>query len=96
MAGNANDAYEFVLNSSEVITNFMARYRHYESKFRGQETAEEFDHHLINVYKAILLYVLALHEYLGQGRLGEFFELVIGFDVAEKDQRSLWARFLWA
>lgn len=48
----------------------MAKYRHYERMFRGADVGEDFDRHLTNVYKAILQYTIALHEYLCQRRSG--------------------------
>lgn len=70
LATNAEDAREFVLSSAEVITRFMAKYRHYDRMFRGADVGEDFDRHLTNVYKAILRYTIALHEYLCQRRSG--------------------------
>lgn len=60
------EAREFVLSSSEVIARFMAKYRQYEKIFRGPDAGENFDRHLMNVYKAILLYMIALDQYLRQ------------------------------
>ncbi|KAH8779874.1 hypothetical protein F5883DRAFT_638437 [Diaporthe sp. PMI_573] len=66
VAANAGEASEFVLSSSEIITRFMAKYREYELFFRGPEAGDDFDEQLTNVYKAILLYMIALDKYLRQ------------------------------
>ncbi|KAJ0108232.1 hypothetical protein J7T55_000197 [Diaporthe amygdali] len=70
VAANVKEAREFVLSSSEVITRSMAKYREYELVIRGLETGKGFDEQLINVYKAVLLYMIALDNYLHQPRLG--------------------------
>ncbi|KAG6355420.1 hypothetical protein INS49_003382 [Diaporthe citri] len=70
LAANAEDTREFVLSSSEVITRFMAKYTEYERIFRGPESGEQFDRLLTNVYKALLLYVIALDKYLRQSGPG--------------------------
>jgi hypothetical protein len=72
VALNAEKAREFVLSSSEVVTGFMARYMEYETWFRGQHAGEEFDRRVTSVYKAILLYVMALNDYLQQCGAGMF------------------------
>jgi hypothetical protein len=75
VAANAKKAREFVLSSSEVITGIMSRYTEYEKWFRGLQTDKEFDRCLTNVYKATLLYVVALENYLRQCNAGSFSEL---------------------
>ena len=69
VADNAERAREFVLSSSEAVTEYLARYAEYE-QFRGPEAGEGFDHRLKKVYQAILLYVMALHDYLQQCEAG--------------------------
>ncbi len=70
VAGNAKEAREFVFSSSEVVVGFMARYAQYERWFREPQPDEEFDRRLINVYKAILHYVMVLDDYLRQRASG--------------------------
>jgi hypothetical protein len=72
---NAKDAREFVLSSSEVVTGVVARYAEYEKVFRGRHAGEEFDRRLTNVYKTVLLYVMALNDFLQQCEPGLFLEL---------------------
>ncbi len=72
IAANAEEAREFVLTSSEAVTGFMARYARYEELFRGPQPDEEFDQRLVKVYKVILLYVMALDDYLQQHKAGSF------------------------
>lgn len=48
----------------------MAKYEQYEGMFRGPEAGEEFDRLLMNVYKALLLYMIALDNYLRQSGPG--------------------------
>lgn len=81
LAATAEEVREFVLSSSEIITRFMDRYQRYES-FRSRETGEEFDRLLTNVYKALLLYMIALDGYLRQSGPGLSSSLPInaGFD----------------
>jgi hypothetical protein len=68
VAKNAKDAREFIYSSSVVITRVLTRCAEYE-KFRGPEAGEEFDHLITNVYKATLLYVMALDDCLKPDRL---------------------------
>lgn len=84
LAANAEDTREFVLSSSEVITRFMAKYTEYERSFRGSEAGKQFDHLLTNVYKALLLYMIALEKYLRQSGPGSSSRLIgnVGFDNA--------------
>jgi hypothetical protein len=63
VAKNAKDAREFIYSSSAVITKVLARCAEYE-KCRGPEAGEKFDHLITNVYKATLLYVMALDDCL--------------------------------
>jgi len=72
IAANAKEAREFAISSSEAITGYMSRYAQYEMLFRGLQTDQEFDRRVANVYKAILLYVMALDDYLQQCRAGWF------------------------
>ena len=69
---NAKKARNFVIKSSEIITQFMTRYAQYEALFRIPETEEEFDGHIVKVYSEILLYVIALNDYLKRCNLGMF------------------------
>lgn len=64
IVANTNDAHKLALSSSEFVTEFMTRYAQYEKCFRGLQSDEEFDRRLVKVYKAILLYVMALDDYL--------------------------------
>lgn len=73
VAAHAEEAREFVLSSSEAVTGFLERYARYEKWFRGPQPDKEFDQHLTKVYKAILLYVMALEDYL-QHIAGSFAE----------------------
>lgn len=83
VAANAEDAREFVLSSSQVIMRFTEIYREYET-FRDQDAGDGFDRRLTNAYKAILLYVIALDDYLRQSELGLFSELrTPGFDDSD-------------
>jgi hypothetical protein len=75
VAANAGKAREFVCKSSEVVTGYMARYAEYEIHFRGTEADEGFDFRMKTVYKAILLYVIALHDYLRRCEAGWFSQL---------------------
>jgi hypothetical protein len=75
VAINAKEAREFVFSTSEVITGFITRYAQYEKLYRGPQTNIEFDRRLRNVYKAILLYAIALDDYLQQGGAGMFLRL---------------------
>lgn len=71
VAANAGEAREFILSSSEAVARFMVKYREYELVFRGPDAGEAFDSLLTNLYKAILLYIIALDKYL-KSRLGLF------------------------
>ncbi|RYP66398.1 hypothetical protein DL771_007807 [Monosporascus sp. 5C6A] len=64
VAANAKQARQFVFNSLEVVTDIMARCTQYERWCRGREANRDFDRHVTNVYKAILLYVTALEHFL--------------------------------
>ena len=75
VAANAGKARKFVCESSEVVTGYMTRYAEYEIQFRGPEADEGFDLRMKNVYKAILLYVIALHDFLRRCEAGWFSEL---------------------
>ncbi|RYP05532.1 hypothetical protein DL764_003709 [Monosporascus ibericus] len=66
VAVNAKEARQFVFDSLEVVTEIMARYTQYETWCRGREANRHFDRHVTNVYKAVLLYVTALGNYLRQ------------------------------
>lgn len=70
IAANEAEARAVALESSEVITFYMAKYRKYEAEFRDQDAGEDFDLLLTKVYQAILLYVVALDDYLRQGGIG--------------------------
>ncbi|KAH8589100.1 hypothetical protein B0O99DRAFT_637695 [Bisporella sp. PMI_857] len=66
VAANAQKAREFVMESSEVITNFMLRYARYEVEFTLPPTDEDLEDLITDVYKAILLFSIALDGYLKQ------------------------------
>ncbi|KND94251.1 hypothetical protein TOPH_00804 [Tolypocladium ophioglossoides CBS 100239] len=89
VAENAKEAREFVFHSSEVVTGYMTRYAEYEKLFRGPLAGEEFDRCLTEVYKAILLYVMALDSYLrkckAEHMAGAVFELRDRSIVDKKD-----------
>ena len=92
-AANMEDARGFVFSSSEVITEVITRYAEYEQWCRGPQPDKEFDHRMTNAYKAILLYVMAVDDYL-QSRAGLFSELCMsGFDGSNYFS-ALWRRNL--
>lgn len=68
---NAKDAREFVLSSSEFVTDLLVRYKEYE-RFRDSQGEQHFDELLVRVYKAILIYIVTLQQYLQQGSAGLF------------------------
>ncbi len=72
VAANAEEAREFVLSTSEVATRFLAKYVEYETSFRGPHGGPTFDSLVTNVYKALLLYVMAVNDYLRQCGAGVF------------------------
>ena len=72
VAANARQARKFVFSSSRVVTGFLTRYAQYEILYREPQTDKHFDSLLTNAYKAILLYVIALNDYLQQCRAGTF------------------------
>lgn len=79
VAVNEKGARECAISSIEFITDFMARYAEYEKLFRGQAQPDgKFDHQLVQVYKAILLYMVALDEYLCLRRPGSSSESSLG------------------
>ncbi|KAI3324731.1 hypothetical protein HD806DRAFT_53878 [Xylariaceae sp. AK1471] len=80
VAANAEKTRDFVLSSSEVVTGLLARYIEYEKWFRGQHAGGEFDRRVMNVYKAILLYVMALDDYLQQCAAEHFVRASIKLD----------------
>jgi hypothetical protein len=75
VAENAKEVREFVFSSSEVVTGFMTRYAQYEKLYRGPQGDKEFDGPMTDVYKAILLYIVALDDFLQQCGPGSFSEL---------------------
>lgn len=87
VAANADETREFVLSSSEIITRFMAKYREYERVFRCLEAGEEFDRLLTNVYKALLLYMVALDTFLRQSGLGLFSRLLMNYVIYDTNLR---------
>lgn len=94
VATNAKKAREFVISSSEVVTGFITRYAQYERLYRGPQPDKEFDRRVTNVYKAILLYVMTLDDYLQQRGTGLFLELWMpGFDSSNYF-RAPWTRSL--
>ncbi|RYO96337.1 hypothetical protein DL765_011608 [Monosporascus sp. GIB2] len=84
VAANAKQARQFVFDSLEVVTEIMARYAQYEKWCRGRGANEDFDHHVKNVYKAILLYAIALGDYLRQCGADHFIRA-----VSEPQERSI-------
>lgn len=85
VTANTEEAREFVLSSSEIIARFMAKYRQYEKIFRGPDAGEEFDRLLINVYKAMLLYMIALDKYLQQSGPGVLLNLLSDYSFSNTD-----------
>jgi hypothetical protein len=73
VATNEQEVRSLALSSSEFITGFMTRYAQYEKWFRMSQPDEEFDRRLVKVYKAILLYVIAVDKYLHQLKPGSSF-----------------------
>lgn len=69
VAANASAAKEFVVSSSEVVTSILQRYREYET-FRVPNGGEFYDSRLTKVYEAVLLFVIALHDYIQQSKPG--------------------------
>ncbi|RYP79807.1 hypothetical protein DL769_002752 [Monosporascus sp. CRB-8-3] len=84
IAANAEQARQFVFDSLEVVTEIMARYAQYETWCRGREANRDFDRHMTNVYKAILLYIIALGDYLRQCGAEHFLRA-----VSEPQERSI-------
>jgi hypothetical protein len=73
VATNEQEARSLALSSLEFVTGFLTRYAQYEKWFRMSQPDEEFDRRLVKVYKAILLYVIALDKYLHLWKPGSFF-----------------------
>lgn len=71
VAVNAEAARQFVLTSSEFTTALLARYAKYEAELRGPHAGDEFDNRIVNVYKAILLYIIALDAFMGRCTAGK-------------------------
>src|SRR6266566_7600052 len=67
VAANEKEARKCALSSSDFVMEFITRYAQYEKWFRGPQPDEEFDRRLVEAYKAILLYVVALDDYLHLG-----------------------------
>ncbi|RYO94460.1 hypothetical protein DL762_000556 [Monosporascus cannonballus] len=84
VAANAKQARQFVFDSLEVVTEIMTRYAQYETWCRGRGANIDFDRHVTNVYKAILLYVIALGDYLQQCGAGHFLRA-----MSEPQERSI-------
>lgn len=78
IAKNAEGAREFVFSSSEIITRLMERYIEYENLYRVLLTDEKFENGIVKVYKALLLYTIALNDYLDQSPWGKFLRPVSG------------------
>ncbi|PNY28364.1 Uncharacterized protein TCAP_01706 [Tolypocladium capitatum] len=76
VAANVIEARKFVLDSSEVVTGYITRYAEYEKAFRGPQADQEFDRRLTDVYKAILLHVMALDNYLQKCNAGHLVDAV--------------------
>lgn len=72
IAKNAEGAREFVFSSSEIITQLMERYLEYENLYRVLLTDDKFENRIMNVYKALLLYTIALNNYLTQSPWSKF------------------------
>ena len=92
VAANAEAAREFVFSSSEVVTQFVTRYTQYEILFGGPEAEDEFERLVTKVYKAILLYVIALNDYLQQYELGMFVALSMPGLGSSNKSRALCTR----
>lgn len=75
VAANTTEARDFVLTSSAVITRIMTRYAQYEILYRGSQADKDFDGLMTGVYKAILLHIIAMNDYLQQCRTGSSSEL---------------------
>ncbi|KAK5636078.1 hypothetical protein RRF57_011790 [Xylaria bambusicola] len=88
VTANNEDARKFALSSSEFVREYTTRYTEYETLFRGAEPDEEFDRRLVEVYKAILRYVIALDTYLRQDGLGRFSRAVVPLQDRSISQRK--------
>jgi hypothetical protein len=96
VATNEQEARSLALSSSEFVTGFLTRYAQYEKWFRMSQPDEEFDRRLVKVYKAILLYVIALDKYLHLWKLGSSFnDQVLNYDNPDYF-RALYTRNLFA
>jgi hypothetical protein len=69
IAVNAKEARGFAISSAEVVKELVERYSEYERSFR-EHSGEGLDRRMTDVYKAILLYVLALSGHLQQSKAG--------------------------
>jgi hypothetical protein len=76
IAINGKEVREFVFQSSEAITQLIARYAGYEILYRGStkpsDACRKFEERLVDVYKAILVYMGTLEGYLQDGVLRKF------------------------
>lgn len=67
VAVDAKQVRQFAIFSAEVITEVTTRYAQYEILFRTLHGNDELDRRLTNVYKAVLLYVIALDDWFTTG-----------------------------
>ncbi|KAI0121771.1 hypothetical protein BJ170DRAFT_737129 [Xylariales sp. AK1849] len=71
VTANTEDARKFALESSEFVGELTTRYAKYESLLRGAQPDKEFDNRMVEVYGAILRFVIELDKYLEQDKLIE-------------------------
>jgi len=68
VAKNAKDARSLVFTSCEIIAQYRSRYAEYEILYRGEVVDMRFEERIIDVYQALLLHILAVHDSLQQNR----------------------------
>ncbi|KAK3369442.1 hypothetical protein B0T24DRAFT_632595 [Lasiosphaeria ovina] len=66
IAKNAKDAHSIILTSSDTIAQLRSRYTEYESLYRSEVTDSKFEDRIVDVYKALFLYMMAVNDYLQQ------------------------------
>lgn len=76
---NLEEVDQYVLESSEFVTEVLTRYALYEKWCRGPHPDEEFDSRITNVYEAILLHVMNLDDNLQPGKRGLSIQLCMPF-----------------
>lgn len=69
IAVNAKEAREFAISSAEVVEGLVERYSEYDRSFR-EHSREGLDRRITDVYRVIILYMLALSGYLQQSKAG--------------------------